>query len=179
MRDSRGFTLIELLLVLVIVGILLTISLANYRQARLRGAEASAIGSLSAINQAQFAYMQTCGNQKFAPNLIALGKQNPATNAPYLSPDLTAAEAVVKAGYRIVLEGTEVLEPMPTQTCTGDTPVETYHATADPVTPGTTGTRFFGTNTERVIYEHVESLSGKMPDTGAPPLGTEIRGTPR
>ena len=68
-RDSRGFTLIELLLVLLIIGVLLGISMANYRQARLRGAEASAIASLSAINQAQFAFMQTCGGQKFAPKL--------------------------------------------------------------------------------------------------------------
>ena len=92
MRDSRGFTLVELLLVMLILGILLTISLANYRQARLRGSEASAIVSLSAINQAQFAYMQTCGNQRFAPHLLALGKPNPGTNAPYLSPDLTGEQ---------------------------------------------------------------------------------------
>ena len=100
MRDSRGFTLIEVLLVLVIVGILLTISMANYRHARLRGAETSAIGALSAINQAQFAFMQTCGNQKFAPHLTTLGKPHPGTSAPYLSPDLTTADEVVKSGYR-------------------------------------------------------------------------------
>ena len=69
MRDSRGFTLIELLLVLLIIGILATIAMANYRNGRLRAAETSAIGSLTAINQAQFSYMQTCGNQKFAPSL--------------------------------------------------------------------------------------------------------------
>jgi type IV pilus assembly protein PilA len=138
-RDSRGFTLIELLLVMLILGILLTISLANYKQARLRGAEASAIGSLSAINQAQFAYMHTCGNQKFAPRLPSLGKNNPGTNAPYLSPDLTGGEEVVKSGYKILMEGTEVTEPL--QTCTGDIPVEAYHITADPVRPGSTGNR--------------------------------------
>jgi prepilin-type N-terminal cleavage/methylation domain-containing protein len=176
-RDPRGFTLIEVLLVLLIVGILLTISMANYRQARLRGAEASAIGSLTAINQAQFAYMQTCGNQKFAPHLTTLGKPNPNTSAAYLSPDLTAADEVVKSGYRFVLEGTEVLDPI--LTCTGDTPVEAYHITADPVTPGTTGNRFFGTNVSLVIYEDLETFVGKMPDTGAPPLGSEVRGTAR
>ena len=57
MRDSRGFTLIELLLVLLIIGTLATIAMANYRNARLRAAETSAIGSLTAINQAQFAFM--------------------------------------------------------------------------------------------------------------------------
>ena len=140
MRDSRGFTLIELLLVLLIIGILSAISMANYRQARLRGAETAAIGALTAINQAQFSYMQTCGNQKFAPRLTSLGKPNPATTAPYLSPDLTGADEIVKSGYRIAMEGTEVADPV--LTCTGETPVESYHVTADPVTPGFTGRRF-------------------------------------
>jgi type IV pilus assembly protein PilA len=176
-RDSRGFTLIELLLVLVILGILLTISLANYKQARLRGAEASAIGSISAINQAQVAYSHTCGNQKFAPRLPTLGKRNPGTNAPYLSPDLTGAEVVVKSGYTIVMEGTEVAEPL--QTCTGDIPVDAYHITADPVKPGITGNRHFGSNVTLAIYESTESLNGKMPDDGPPQLGQEVRGTPR
>lgn len=177
MRDSRGFTLVELLLVMLILGILLTISMANYRQARLRGAEASAISSLTAINQAQFAYMQTCGNQKFAPHLTTLGKPHPGSNAAYLSPDLTAADEVIKSGYRFVMEGPEVTEPL--QTCTGDTPVESYHVTADPAVAGTTGNRFFGTNTSLVVYEALESFTGRMPDTGAPPEGTEVTSTTR
>jgi type IV pilus assembly protein PilA len=177
-RDSRGFTLIELLLVMLILGILLTISIANFRQARLRGAEASAIGSMSAINQAQYAYMQTCGNQRFAPSLPVLGKSNPNTAAAYLSPDLTGAEEVIKTGYRFVMEGTETAEPI--QTCTGDTPLDAYHVTADPTVPGSTGIRFFGTNTDLVIYESPETLTGdKMPDHGAPSLGQEIKGASR
>ena len=54
-------------------------------------------------------------------------------------------------------------------TCTGDTPLEGYHVTADPVTPGVTGKRFFATNVTLVIYENAETFDGKMPDTGAPP----------
>ena len=177
MRDSRGFTLIELLLVMLILGILLTISLANYRQARLRGSEASAIVSLSAINQAPYRYIQTCGNQKFAPRLTALGKPNPGTSAPYLSPDLTGADEVIKSGYRIMMEGTEVLEPV--QTCSGDTPVEAYHVTADPVAAGTTGNRYPGTNLSLVIYEGLESFVDKIPDTGPPQTGQEIWGVAR
>ena len=166
MRDSRGFTLIELLLVLLIVGILATIAMANYRHARLRAAETSAIGSLTAINQAQLAFMQTCGNQKFAPSLPSLGKPNPGTTAPYLSPDLTGADEVDKSGYRITIDGTEVSEPV--LTCTGETPLSAYHVTADPVIPGVTGGRFFGTNVDHVIYEHTETFGGgKMPDTRA------------
>lgn len=177
MRDSRGFTLVEVLLVLVIVGILATISMANYRHARLRGAETSAIGALSAINQAQFAFMQTCGNQKFAPHLTSLGKPHPGTMAPFLSPDLTTGDEVVKSGYLIVMDGAEVAEPL--LTCSGDTPLDAYHVTADPVTPGVTGSRFFGTNVDLVIYENLETFNGKMPNSGAPELGQESRGIVR
>jgi prepilin-type N-terminal cleavage/methylation domain-containing protein len=176
-RDSRGFTLVEVLLVLVIIGILSAISMANYRYARLRGAETAAIGALTAINQAQFAYMQTCGNQKFAPKLTSLGKPHPGTTAPFLSPDLTGADTIVKSGYLIAMEGAEVADPV--LTCTGDTPLDAYHVTADPVTPGVTGNRFFATNVDLVIYDSLETFAGKMPDSGAPPLGQEVRGVIR
>ena len=177
MRDSRGFTLVELLLVVAIVGILATISIANYQHARLRGTETAAIGALSAINRAQFAFMQTCGRQKFAPHLTTLGKTGPGTSAPFLSPDLTGSDEVEKSGYKIQMAGTEVREPL--QTCTGDTPVESYQVTADPLVENSTGKRYFGTNITLVIYENAETFVGKMPETTAPPKGQEIRSTPR
>jgi type IV pilus assembly protein PilA len=176
-RDSRGFTLVELLLVIAIIGILATISIANYQYARLRGSETAAVGALSAINKAQFTYMQTCGRQKFAPSLTSLGKPNPGSNVPFLSPDLTSADQIEKSGYRIQMSGTQVLEPL--QTCTGDTPLESYQITADPLVENTTGKRYYGTNVTLVIYESAETLTGKMPETGVPPLGQEIAGAPR
>jgi prepilin-type N-terminal cleavage/methylation domain-containing protein len=176
-RDNRGFTLVELLLVAAIVGIILSMSIASYRYARIRGGEAAAVAALTAINQAQYSYMHTCGNQRFAPHLTSLGKANPGTAAPYLSPDLTSANEVVKSGYLIKMAGTEV--EVPTETCTGETPVTSYQSTADPVTPGASGLRFFGTNGDLVVYEHLETLSGRMPETGPPSLGQEAKGAVR
>jgi prepilin-type N-terminal cleavage/methylation domain-containing protein len=175
-RDARGFTLIELLVVITILGVLLSLAVASYRHARIRGSETAAIAALTAINQAQYSFMATCGNQRFAPHLTSLGRPNPGTQAPYLSPDLTSADEILKSGYMIRMSGTEVTDPA--QTCTGETPVVGYQATADPVTPGTTGLRFFGTNVDLVVYENLETFNGKMPELGPPSLGQEVKSKP-
>ena len=176
MRDARGFTLIELLVVITILGVLLSLAVASYRHARIRGSETAAIAALTAINQAQYSFMATCGNQRFAPHLTSLGRPNPGTQAPYLSPDLTSADEILKSGYMIRMSGTEVTDPA--QTCTGETPVVGYQATADPATPGTTGLRFFGTNVDLVVYENLETFNGKMPELGPPSLGQEVKSIP-
>src|SRR5262245_24689404 len=144
--------------------------MANYRNARLLAAEGAAITSLTAINQAQYSYSQVCGQQRFAPNLTSLGKPNPGSNQPFLSPDMTASDDLVKSGYRILMAGTPV-EEATLQSCTGETPVTGYQVTADPAAPGWSGNRFFGTNVDLVIYENKESFVGKMPENGPPSIG--------
>ena len=166
----------ELLVVTAIIGILLSISVSGYLQARMRGNEASAAASLYAINQAQYAFMHTCGNQRFAPSLTSLGKPAPGTSEPFLSPDLSATDEPTKSGYLVRMSGTEVTDPV--QTCTGETPVVSYQATADPLNPGNSGLKFYGTNTGLVVYENLETFVGKMPETGPPQLGQETTSTP-
>ena len=172
MARSEGFTLVELLIVFAIIGVLAAVGVAGVRLARLRSAEAAAIASLSSINQAQFAYFQTCGNQRFAPSLTNLGVPIPGGD-PFLSPDLTAADVLVKSGYQIQMGGPPASETDPT--CNGGMPLESYQVTADPVTPGATGVRFFGTNTDRAIYEDSATFTGNMPVKGPPSHGAEIR----
>ena len=175
--DNRGFTLLELLIVLAIVAILLSIAAVVYQQGRIRGGEAAAIAALDAINQSQFAYMQTCGRQRYAPTLGELGKPIPGTSSAFLSPDLAReGEEVLKSGYIFRMSGTPV--PDAPKTCTGAVPVSGYKVTADPAVPGVAGEHHFATNTDRVIFEDAKSFHPEMPETGAPGHGREI-GNPR
>jgi hypothetical protein len=153
--------------------VILSISVAGYRHARIRGGEAAAIAALEAINQAQFAFMQTCGRQRFAPSLTSLGTAPPG-GAPFLSPDLTQADQVSKSGYGLQMSGTAVEEPGLQPTCTGVTPVIAYQATADPLSPGISGIRYFRTNSDRGLYEDTTTFAGNMPETGAPGHGREL-----
>jgi prepilin-type N-terminal cleavage/methylation domain-containing protein len=173
-REPRpaGFTLIELLIVLAIVGVLASVSMVGYRAARIRGAEASAIGALQAIAQAQFAFAQACGNQRYAPTLAALGTPMQTTGQAFISPDL-AADPLTKSGYTFVMAGTVVTDDG--LTCTGVSPVMSYQVTADPSVPDVTGHRYFATNTDRVLYEDEASFTNNMPETGAPSHGKEVK----
>src|SRR5262245_24827511 len=106
---NEGFTLIELLIVVAIIGIIAAIAVPGLLRARMSGQEASAIGSLRAINTAQQAYSATCNG--FATNLQEL-----RLAGNYLSPDLTqgaSGEAIVKSGYTIQLALPMTSSPIP------------------------------------------------------------------
>jgi prepilin-type N-terminal cleavage/methylation domain-containing protein len=170
---NDGFTLIELMVVMAILGIILAIAFARYHNMQARGNEASAIASMRSIAAAQWAFAQTCGNQKYAPTLPALGQPVPSTGASFLSPDLTGADVVEKSGYQFRIAAKPLDEPQ--QACNGVTVSAGYAATADPMKPGVTGDRFFGINTDRVLHEDTQTFTENMPETGAPPHGTEVK----
>lgn len=172
LADAAGFTLVELLIVIVIVGLLASLAMAAHRRARVQADEAATIAALRTINDAQYAFAQTCGNQRFAPSLTALGAPVPTTGHGFISPDL-ASDPVVGHGYQVVMTAPPLEDG--TVSCLNDAPAASYLVTADPLVPGISGSRYFGTNTDRAIFEDTATFVGTMPETGAPGHGSELR----
>jgi prepilin-type N-terminal cleavage/methylation domain-containing protein len=171
---DEGFTLIELMIVLAIIGILLAIAFSEYRGMQARGNEASALASLRSIAVAQSQFAMTCGDLKYATTLPALAQPVPATGQAFLSPDLTEAESFEKSGYVFQMAAKPIDGAPPA--CNGAATAEGYAATADPARPGVTGVHFYGVNRDRVLYlDEAQTFTGNLPETGAPPHGTEVK----
>jgi type IV pilus assembly protein PilA len=148
-RNQKGFTLIELLIVVAIIGIIAAIAVPGLLRARMSGNEASAIGSMRAINTAQQNYSQQC-------NGYATSLQELRIAGNFLSPDLTTGAvgaAVVKSGFTIQLAagmGNAALAAPPAGcTATGTN----YYGRAVALS-NSTGSRGFATDEQGTIWQN-------------------------
>jgi hypothetical protein len=135
--------------------IISAIAIPNLLRARMAANEASAAGSLRVLNTSAVVYSTTYG--VFPPSLAALG--------PSSSPSSTAANLIdsalaggTKSGYIFVYY------PIFRPRREGET--ERYIITASPVTPRTTGMRYFFTDQSGTI----RTESNRVATAESPPM---------
>lgn len=175
-KREDGFTLIDMLFVVGIIGLLSTLAIPGLVRAKDAAQSASALGTLRLVNSAQLSYAITCGLGFYAQDFTTLTVKPPLASDAYLAPELATGPTFVKAGYLFSMAGTPLAgSPASCNGAAAGSGAPSYAAVADQLNAASARGRFFGTNSDGVIYEHTASLATTMPEGGPPPQGQALK----
>jgi type II secretory pathway pseudopilin PulG len=174
-RREAGFTLIDILFVIALIGVLASMAIPGLMRARGAAQATSALGTMRVVNSAQLTFAISCGLGFYSPDFTSLGNPPPNSVDGFLPPELSGGLTFNKSGYMFSMAGTPVGgAPATCNGMAGGTAASGYAIVADPSDP-VVNSKYFGSNSDGVLYTDSASLATTMPETGPPPTGKVVQ----